>query len=228
MSTSIPAAFAAATSATLEDPVSTVTITVAPADRAVSTAASERPCPSSRRDGKYGMTSTPEGRSASVRIASPVIPSASKSPNTRMRSRRSRALRTRSRKTPASGSRPGSWSPAAGSPMNRRSSSPAITPRAARSATTRGPRLRSRPASSSAEGTATVVGNTQRDRGASTASGCHAPLHHRSTRWRRAPFAAARRQGELRRGALAPWRCGQAAAGGDPPIPARRPAAGPR
>ena len=173
----MPAAFAAATSSTLELPVSTVTMTEAPAAPADSTAARDRPWPSSRRDGTYGIASTPRRRRASVRIASPVIPSASKSPNTRTRSPRSRASEIRAWNSAASGSRRGSWREPAGSPRKRRRSSSSVTPRAARSATTRGPRPSSCPASSSDEETATGFGKTQRLRGASTSSGCHAALH---------------------------------------------------
>jgi hypothetical protein len=49
--TSMPRRTASAISATLVEPQSTVTITVAPAARAASSAAIDRPCPSSSRLG---------------------------------------------------------------------------------------------------------------------------------------------------------------------------------
>ena len=115
MMTSIPRAFATATSATLVVPQSTVTMTVAPAATAASIAATDRPWPSSSRLGTYGSTATPKRRSAMVMMASPVRPSASKSPKTRTRSPRSRAARRRARSRSASGSWFGSWSPSSGS-----------------------------------------------------------------------------------------------------------------
>src|SRR3989337_1237089 len=54
MRTSMPRALAAATSVTLVVPVSTVTMTRAPACAAASPAASESPWPSSRHDGPQG------------------------------------------------------------------------------------------------------------------------------------------------------------------------------
>ena len=85
--TSMPRAFATAISATLVVPQSTVMMTLAPAAAAASIAASDRPWPSSSRLGTYGSTATPNRRRAMVRIASPVSPSASKSPKTMTRSR---------------------------------------------------------------------------------------------------------------------------------------------
>ena len=58
--TSMPRSWAAATSATLVVPVSTVMISVIPASAAAATAASESPWPSSSRDGTYGVAWMPE------------------------------------------------------------------------------------------------------------------------------------------------------------------------
>ena len=106
----MPASAATAISATLVVPQSAVTISVRPSARARSMAPSDSPWPSSTRLGTYGCVSIPRRRSASVRIARPVRPSASKSPKTIARSPAAAARRTRSRKSGASGSSIGSWS----------------------------------------------------------------------------------------------------------------------
>ena len=192
--TSRPRSLAAATSATLVVPQSTVMMRLEPVATAASSAANDKPWPSSSRLGTYGSTATPNRRRARVMIASPVSPSASKSPKTRMRSPRSRACRTRASSRSASGSRAGSCNPSSGSPNQATRSSPVTTPRAA----SRFARRRGMPCAAAAEIAAadgsTVCGNVHRKRGSTTASGCHVRLHRGSTgRVRRSPQDAARR-----------------------------------
>ena len=95
----MPGRVAAATSATLDVPVSTVTITAAPAAPRRLDGGQRQPVAllEPRRHVRH-RRSRRSVRRASVRIASPVIPSASKSPKTRTCSPRSRACGIRARK----------------------------------------------------------------------------------------------------------------------------------
>ena len=129
--TSMPRSAAAATSATLVDPVSTVTISVTPWATAASTAAIDSPWPSSSRDGTYGTVAIPSRRKAITSCARPVSPSASKSPNTMTRSSPARAWATRATSSPASGRSRGSWSPSAAGPRNAASARSSEIPRRA-------------------------------------------------------------------------------------------------
>ena len=104
----MPRAAAASISAWLVVPQSTVTMSRTPSRSAASSAASERPCPSSRRLGTYGSAEIPYRARARTRIARPVRPSASKSPNTMTRAPSDRATARRSSTRSMSGSRPGS------------------------------------------------------------------------------------------------------------------------
>src|SRR3954447_2105140 len=162
--TSIPRARAAATSATLVEPVSTVTISVMPSPAAASTAASERPWPSSSREGTYGVTRIPSRRNASTSCARPVSPSASKSPKTMTRSPRSRARATRSTRAAASGSSRGSLSPAAAGPRNAASVTGSAMPRRAMTVAANVPTPSSRAAARSIGSSRYGSGNTQRCR----------------------------------------------------------------
>ena len=162
---------AAATSATDDDPVSTVMMSVMPSLAAASTAASDRPCPSSRRLGTYGRASMPRRRSARTRIARPVRPSASKSPKTMTRSPlvRTRSIRA-SRRSP-SGRRRGSLSPATGGARNAASCSGVVTPRRARTADANTPKPCCRPASRSSGARRSRSGNRHRWRGVRMGTG---------------------------------------------------------
>ena len=181
--TSIPRALAAAISATLVEPQSTVTMTVQPPAAAASIAASDRPWPSSSRLGTYGSTATPNRRRARVMIASPVRPSASKSPKTRTRSPRSRARRQ-------AGQQPGRHRAAAPDRGGRRAAR-RTRPRSRRP--TRSPRVARMPGHPGRDAVGlrrhrrpsgmgvTASRKVQRKRGSTTASGCHGGLHRGST-----------------------------------------------
>ncbi len=162
MITSIPRPAAAAISATLVDPVSTVTTSVTPSRDAVSTAAIDRPCPSSRRLGTYGTVSRPRRRKASTSWARPVRPSASKSPKTITRSRRSTASRMRATRRSASGSSRGSCRPSAAGPRNRAIAAGSAMPRRARTVAANVPRPSSRAAARTSGARWRGSGNTQR------------------------------------------------------------------
>ena len=97
--------------------------------RAASTAASDRPWPSSSRLGTYGSTSTPYRRNARTRIASPSRPSASKSPKTMTRSPRSRARGDAIDEDVGVGQQRGSCSPSSGSANQASRRPPSVTPR---------------------------------------------------------------------------------------------------
>ena len=161
--------------------------------------------------GRTARPSTPNRRSARVMIASPVSPSASKSPKTRTRSPRSRAARQpRQEHVGVRQQRAGR----AGRRADRRTRRPARRavgrrrgPRAAPPARVEIPssRRRARPASRRAPRRS---GKVQRKRGSTTASGCHEGLHRGSTgRVRRA--ASGRRAPDPR-----------AAGRGQPAVPA--------
>ncbi len=127
--TSMPEACAAATSARLVEPVSTVMMRRCPAWLARVTAAMESPWPSAVRCGTYGSAVMPSQRRASTTMVSPVRPSASKSPSTRTDSPARRACAMRATTTSASGSRPGSWRPASGASKREASSAGSTGPR---------------------------------------------------------------------------------------------------
>ena len=128
----MPRAVSAATSSRAAMPLSTVTISDgahSPTTR--SSAAADRPYPSSKRCGMNGWTQPPSARSASVSRQVDVMPSTSKSPNTAMDSPTARADATRS----ATSTRPGimdgsSQSRSSEGVRNRRPSSGSVIPRA--------------------------------------------------------------------------------------------------
>ena len=167
MRTSIPAAFAAATSATLDEPA------VDRDDHA------SRPGRGRRRprratgrgppragDGTYGITSTPERRRARIRIARPVRPSASKSPKTRTAlaalARRGDPRRGRRRRRAGAAGRGGRGR---GSREERRELGRVRTPRAASSASRRAARGRARAGVARTRGDGTGSGKTPAEAG---------------------------------------------------------------
>ncbi len=166
--TSSPRRPASAISAWLVAPQSTVMMTVAPTACARSSAAIERPWPSSSRLGTYGSTDSPYRSSARTMIASPVRPSASKSPKTSTRSPWSRASARRPRRMSMSGRRAASCSPSSGSPKKASMAAASGTPRATRRPATRSERPCLVAAADASAGTSTRSGSTHLKRGSST------------------------------------------------------------
>ena len=116
--TSMPRSRAAATSATLVEPVSTVMISaMPPSAAAVDRRERQAVALLEPATGRTAIASIPRRRSASTSCARPVSPSASKSPNTITRSPRARAADPLDQRS-ASGSSRGSCSPAIAGPRN--------------------------------------------------------------------------------------------------------------
>ena len=144
-------------------------------------------------------------------IASPVSPSASKSPNTRTRSPSRLARAIRSQERPASGSSAGSWRPASGAPKNASSAAGPATPRLARSRVTRGRARAGLPRRGSRRRRCGFArehasGSGARSRRQDARSGCTATLP--ALRWRSTPGcgAAATREPVRRRPAASSGR----------------------
>ena len=158
--------------------------------------------------GRTGSTATPNRRSASVMMASPVRPSASKSPKTSTRSPRSRAARKRSSTPVRVGQQPriveaARAAPRTTPPRRRPSSRRATRASAARRVVI--PRSVAIAVTDAAG--ASRSGKVQRYRGSITASGCHARLHRGSSGAARGrPQEAERRTRGLRAAVSRPCR----------------------
>ena len=221
--TSMPRAFAAAISAWLVEPQSTVTMTVAPARSAASRAASDRPWPSSRRLGTYGSTASPyraqgedqdrqPGQPVGIEVAEDQDPLAA---------RRGRGARRSAGAVRCRAASMGSWRPSSGSANQASRSAPSATPRLAR---TPGEPL-GQPVRRGGSGRVGRRRGRRRERSSGSGvrprpSGCHASLHRGFTGHRR---AAGQETDRRARGARVRLRCGRA---GGPPRGASRRAAG--